>query len=117
MVNNIYDNPITVRGATLGLQNLLPHHQVAARVEADRTAVGAFDLDKAHPQVGRVDEGAVRQYRRKNLLDVRRPATDEGQFGVWLSLQQAVWLSPANHVRPGGSQIKMIKNSCRQLIW
>ena len=65
MVNNIYDNPITVRGATLGLQNLLPH-QVAARVEANRAAVGAFDLDKAHLQVGRVNEGAGRQYKRKN---------------------------------------------------
>ena len=118
MVNNIYNNPITVRGATLGLQNLLPHHQVAAGVEANQAAVGAFDLDKAHLHVGRVDEGAGRQrYKRKDLLDVRRPATDEGQFGVWLSLQQAVGPSPADHVRPGGSQIKMIKNSCRQLIW
>ena len=102
MVSNIYDDPITVRGAALVLGNLLLHHQVAARVEANRAAVGAFDLDKAHLHVGRVDEGAGWQrYKRKNLLAVRRPAADEGQFGVWLSLQQAVGPSPADHVRPG----------------
>ena len=79
MVNNIYDNPITVRGAALGSGNLLLHHQVAAGVEGDSTAVGALHLDVVHVHVGGVDEGAGRQrYKRRKLLDVRRPLVNEG---------------------------------------
>ena len=55
MVSNIYNDPITVRGAALGLGNLLLHHQVAAGVEANRAPSGAFDLDVVHLHVGQVD--------------------------------------------------------------
>ena len=58
VVNNIYDHPITVGGGALGLGNLLLHHQVAARVEANAALVGAVHLDMAPVHVGRVDEGA-----------------------------------------------------------
>ena len=58
MVSNIYNDPITVRGAALGLGNLLLHHQVAARAEANAALVGAVHLDVAPVHVGRVDEGA-----------------------------------------------------------
>ena len=100
-MSNINNDPITVWGAALVLGNLLLHHHVAAGMEADRAAVGALDLHVVHLHVGPVDEGAGRQFKRKKSLDARRPAGNEGQFGVWLSLQQAVGASPADHVRPG----------------
>ena len=62
MINNIYNHAITIGGgALLGLL----HHQVAARVEADRTSSGALDLEMGAIQVSRVDEGAGREYLKR----------------------------------------------------